>query len=145
MISFKQYITELFEKPYRWQLKKDDEKRVMYQAVTDTGDRLRIDFEKWSGGIVNLSFSVDGSVGITGQGDAFKIMATVLDVIKDFIKNHEPKRIKFTADKEEGESEEWESREKLYSKMIERFAKKVGYKVKFNKNKFGTVFNLIKI
>lgn len=117
----------------------------MYQAVTDTGDRLRIDFEKWLGGIVNLSFSVDGSVGITGQGDAFKIMATVLDVIKDFIKNHEPKGIKFTADKEEGESEEWQSREKLYSKMIERFATTVGYKVKLNKNKFGTVFTLIKI
>ena len=148
--AFKQYILmiEAFDKPYRWQLKKDDEIQAKYQAVTDAGDKLRIDFEKWSVGIDNLTFSVGGSVGTTGEGDAFRIMATVLDVVKDYIKNNEPKGIQFTANKDEyfgQDSEKIQSREKLYTKMIERFAKKAGYKVKLDKDKYSTHYKLTKI
>ena len=149
MKSLKQYITEAFDKPYRWQLKQDDEIQAKYQSVTDAGDKLKVTFSKgWSRGIDNIIFTVAGETGITGEGDAFRIMATVLDIIKDYIVNHEPKGMKFTANKEEYfgvDSKEAQSREKLYTKMIERFAKKAGYKVKLDKDKYSTHYKLTKI
>jgi len=148
MKSLKQYITEAFDKPYRWQLKQDDEIQAKYQSVTDAGDKLKVTFSKgWSRGIDNIIFTVAGETGITGEGDAFRIMATVLDIIKDYIVNHEPKGMKFTANKEEYfgvDSKEAQSREKLYTKMIERFAKKAGYQVKLDKNKYSTNYKLIR-
>ena len=147
MKSFKQHITEAFDNPYRWQKKKDDDIRADYQAVTDAGDKLKVTFAKSVTGIDNLTFAIGGEVGVTGEGDAFRIMATVLDIIKDYITNNEPKGIKFAANKEEyfgKDSEKLQSREKLYNKMIERFASKAGYKVKSNKDKYSTYYKLIK-
>ena len=148
MKSFKQHITEAFDKPYRWQLKTDNEIQAKYQAVTDAGDKLQVTFAKSVTGIDDLSFAISGEVGITGGGDAFRIMATVLDVIRDYIKNNDPEGIKFTANKEryfDKDSEDPQSREKLYTKMIERFAKKAGYKVKLDRNRFSTHYKLVKI
>jgi hypothetical protein len=150
--SFKQHILmiEAFDKPYRWQLKKDDEIQAKYQAVTDAGDKLKVSFDKAThrDGKDKLVFSVAGETGTTGGGDAFKIMATVLDIIRDYVKNNEPKAIWFAANKDEyfgKDSSEVQSREKLYTKMVERFAKKAGYKLKLGKNKYSTIYRLIKI
>ena len=78
-----------------------------------------------------------------GEGDAFRIFATVIDVIKDFIKIY-PKKVKaplkqlsFSADKpiavQPGTSKflskragsNPESRANLYARMVERFASSV--------------------
>jgi len=147
MKSLKQYITEAFDKPYRWSKFQEDDTWSKYHAMTGAGDKLKVVFEKWSTGIVNIVFDISGAVGITGEGDAFRVMATVLDIIKDYITNNEPKGLRFTANKEKyfGQaSKEIQSREKLYTKMIERFASKAGYKVKLDKTNYSTNYKLIK-
>jgi len=148
MKSFNQYITELFEKPYPWKKKKDDDIEAVYQSATSAKDVIKVVFSKgWLRGIDNLLFTVGGDTDTTGGGDAFKIMSTVLDIIKDYIKNNDPEGIKFAANKDElfgQDSGNTQSREKLYNKMIERFAKKAGYKVHADKNKYGTQYKLTK-
>jgi len=149
VITFKQYITELFEKPYPWKKKKEDDFEAVYQSATSSKDIIKVVFSKgWLRGIDNVLFSVAGTTDTTGGGDAFKIMSTVLDIIKDYVKNNDPEGIKFMANKDElfgQDSKEIQSREKLYNKMIERFAKKAGYKVDADKHKYGTQYKLTKI
>ena len=148
MISFKQYITELFEKPYPWKKKKEDDFEAVYQSATSAKDKIKVVFSKgYVRKIDNVLFSVAGTTDTTGGGDAFKIFSTVLDIIKDYIKNNDPEGIKFAANKDDlfgQDSEKTQSREKLYNKMIERFAKKAGYKVYADKHKYGTQYKLTK-
>jgi len=148
MISFNQYITELFEKPYPWKKKKDDDIQVVYQSATSSKDVIKVVVSKgYVTGIDNIIFTVGGDTDTTGGGDAFKIFSTVLDIIKDYIKNNDPEGIKFAANKDEllgKDSKETQSREKLYNKMIERFATKAGYKVYADKHKYGTQYKLTK-
>ena len=148
MKSFKQYITELFEKPYPWKKKKDNDTETVYQSATKEKDRIEVIFSKgWHLGIDNIIFTVAGNSDTTGGGDSFKIMSTVLDIIKDYIENNEPKGLKFTANKDEHfgqDTKELQSREKLYNKMVERFAKGVGYKVNLVKSVYGTMYKLIR-
>jgi hypothetical protein len=148
MKTFKQHITELFEKPYPWKKKKEDDVTAVYQSATSAKDIIKVVFSKgYLRGIDNLLFTVAGNTDTTGGGDAFKIMSTVLDIIKDYIKNNDPDGIKFAANKDEyfgQDSEKTQSREKLYNKMIERFAKKAGYVVYADKHKYGTQYKLTK-
>jgi len=52
MKSFKQYITELFEKPYPWKKKKDDDIEAVYQSATSSKDIIKVVFSKgWLRGI----------------------------------------------------------------------------------------------
>ena len=62
MISFKQYITELFEKPYPWKKKKEDDVEAVYQSATSAKDIIKVVFSKgWLRGIDNVLFSVAGT------------------------------------------------------------------------------------
>jgi len=61
------------------------------------------------------------SVGILGTGDAQRIFATVLVIMKDFLKREDnPQIIVFMASEK--------SRKKLYDRMVKTFVSKFGYK-----------------
>lgn len=60
---------------------------------------------------------------VTGQGNELKVFASVVNIIKNFIKKNDPLVISFFA--KEG------NRSKLYDRMVKRFAK--GYTVKTSK------------
>ena len=68
--------------------------------------------------------------GMTGEGDAMRILATVLDIINAIIKKHEPVMLYFSGDKggkgieRKGES----GRVGAYTAIVKRFAGKAGYK-----------------
>jgi hypothetical protein len=72
------------------------------------------------------------SENITDQGDAFKIYATVLKIIKQFIEKKSPTKINFSARKIEysGEGRNTKSRAKLYDRMVNKFSSQMGYKLK---------------
>lgn len=74
-----------------------------------------------------IIFDRNGSVDITNKGQAFKILATVVKITKDFINKEKPKYLIFSAKEQ--------SRVRLY----DRFAKGLsmfGYKI-LSKNKDG--------
>ena len=126
MITFKQYITELFEKPYKWTLRDKHSradiriigsKDTRYYFKTDDGETMVVRFNisrttsKSSPGDsskdlykTGVDFFNDkafntGRHKMTGLGDAMKIMSTVLDIIKDSIKKMDYDEIRFSASK----------------------------------------------
>lgn len=62
--------------------------------------------------LVDVEFSIQDEFGVTGQGDASSIFATVFTAIKDYIAAKSPDFITFNAKEP--------SRQKLYSRMISR-------------------------
>ena len=64
------------------------------------------------------------SYGMTGEGDEFRILATVLDIINAIIKKHVPALLYFSGDKD---GKEKGGRVGAYKAIIKRFAGKAGY------------------
>ena len=70
---------------------------------------------------IEVSFSVDGKVSITDEGDSFRIFSTVVDQMELFEEEYEDRisRLTFTA--------KGDTRSRLYSSLIRRFASKHNY------------------
>ena len=138
MKSFKQFktqINELFDKPVRWQMTRDSRGAVDYQSNVN-GKDLVVVFDIIAPGAWEVIFTVDYELAITGEGDGdeMRIFSTVLDIISDFIKNKDPEKLYFTAEKTPDSSN---SRIRLYNRLIKRFASSRGYKLK-DKDDFGS-------
>jgi hypothetical protein len=118
-------ITEAFDQPYpvkvqqqgkkyKAQVKLPDKTTLLIKFVPDM-----LDDQSW-----NISFVRNGSIDLTGQGDAMRIFATVMDATKQFINAVNPKEVTFAADKSQGAS-----RSNLYKRLVSQFATSLGYKV----------------
>ena len=78
----------------------------------------------------SIEFWRSNSQEVTGQGDAQRIFATVLNAIQTFLTTKEqPRFISFTGEKGE-ETQDKDSRVNLYSRMVKRYAASWGYRVK---------------
>jgi hypothetical protein len=156
MKSFNQYITEVFDKPYNWSggnvakgsitpendgVPEDYTFRTSNDgSIEVTANHFWIDLDRQLGGMkikktghtIAIEFSKDGSYGMSGEGDAMRIMATVLDIMKSIIKKHEPMTLIFSADKTQDTAghrgREKTGRSGAYGAIVKRFAGKVGYK-----------------
>ena len=64
-------------------------------------------------------------VDVTGEGDAIKILSTVMGVMDNFCKKFQPEYISFVAEI----SKENSSRGRVYEKMVKRYAESFGYKM----------------
>lgn len=132
--SFTQFINEIFDKTYDFKKKANDKDKTTYNFMTTDKKNVKVVFSRgeyqfdfisknrmtgW-----DLFFDVDSNVDLTGGGDALAIMATVVEIVKDFIQKDNPKLIVFNADKDD------KSRVKLYSTMV----KKLSSKIKFSYN-----------
>ena len=151
MKSFKQYITELFDKPYKWRKTvwgKFDKEELLSREGTPAGDQaataeyqfktdddregiVYMNFQRDFGTKGNYlkamaEFEVSGDYEMSGEGDAPRIMSTVIDALKDAIKWGQPDVIYFTADKEDAYDKKT-GRAKFYKAMVKRFASKLGY------------------
>lgn len=118
-------ITEVFDQPYPW--KWDDRFRSSW--VANFADVVVFvapvaGTDEWE-----VTFSRNNSMAVTGEGDQFKIFATVIDIIKDFVNLKNPTAIKFSAEKADLTTKS-ASRPKLYNAMVRRFASQFGYDVK---------------
>ena len=117
-------LNEAFDQPYPWKWGDRSSQRMWTASFADVVVIFSVD----GAGEWEISFNRDGSQAVTGEGDQFKIFATVIDIAKDFISLKRPKVIQFTAHKEEIETTS--SRTKLYSAMVKRFANSLGYESK---------------
>ena len=117
-------LEEAFDQPYPWKWGDRSSQRMWTASFADVVVIFSVD----GAGEWEISFNRDGSQAVTGEGDQFKIFATVIDIAKDFINLKRPKVIQFTAHKEETETTS--SRTKLYSAMVKRFANSLGYESK---------------
>ena len=156
MKSFCQYITEVFDKPYKWSgghvakgsiTPKNDGVPEEYRFKTSDGGTIEVNANhfwresnkqfgglkvKKTGHVIGIEFAKNMSYDMTGEGDATRILATVLDIIKSIIKKHEPTTLFFSADKSQDKSDrsgrEKTGRAGAYGAIVKRFAGKMGYK-----------------
>ena len=151
-------LTEAFDKPYRYTRIDLYKGFVVYRFFTS--DRSEVDVlfkeneisDEESYWVVN--FERDGRQDQTGEGDAMRIFATVIEILKDFTKKEKPQEIGFSAEKpasritlphgHPGRSKEMGSREKLYKKLVQRYAGRMGYKYSTQTDYNATDFKLVR-
>ena len=140
------YINESFNRPYKYKIyDKIPFEYFGYKFQTDDGGDYLVDFNYFSQIGGNIPFekilmkhnldtkSYEGyiiafykveddrdNIYLTGSGNAQRVLATVLVIIKDFIKREEPQFLTFSAEER--------SRIKLYDRMIKVLSSKFGYK-----------------
>jgi hypothetical protein len=89
-------------------------------------------FNNQGDGEYQVEFWRGPSQGVTGEGDAQRIFATVLSTIQKFIKEHNPWRLTFSATKDVEPGQNSESRAKLYNRLVDRYAAAWGYDALIN-------------
>lgn len=117
MITFKQYITEALNRPYKWKRWKEDED-LYYQFTSDAGDLYTINFDEWDGLIFWLG-DEDGykkddvyqAKVLTDKKD-LRVLSTVAHVVEDIIKRDKPENMNFDSTSS--------SRTAVYARMIKR-------------------------
>ena len=150
MKTFKQYIEEAFDKPYPYKLKYVAS-RDEYNSIVTLKDKTKLIVkivkqieprkEYWE-----VDFMRGGSMGLSGEGDQMRVFATVISMIKEFVKREKPEEIRFGAEKtpDEDRKDVTGSREKLYSRMTKKFANEMGYDSKERKESYMTKYILTK-
>ena len=108
--------------PYRWVRKED-------RVWTAQSGNIEIGFateptrvNDWS-----IVFDVDGQMDLTGDGEAFRILATVVAATKDWWSQQTPDQINaitFSATKDE---QSGTGRERLYKRFAQQFARSIGF------------------
>ena len=160
MIRFQKHhdaLTEAFNRPYKFSKQKLYKGYFVYRFFTS--DRSEVDVlfkeneisDEESYWVVN--FERDGRQDQTGEGDAMRIFATVIEILKDFTKKEKPQEIGFSAEKpasritlphdHPNRSKEMGSREKLYKKLVQRYAGRMGYKYSTKTDYNATDFKLV--
>jgi hypothetical protein len=146
-----QPLAELFEKPYSIRMSERSPANfpngnyIIYTANTKSG-LLEIEVANigpmlpWE-----ISFKVNDSTNLTQANEPFKIMATVLEAVKDFFERYTkeagemPSGFSFTAKDKES------SRSKVYLKMVQKFGTKYGYKLDRSSSEGGSTLFVFKL
>ena len=149
MNTFRQHLHELFDKPFVFVKATPDKKfqstgSVTYEYKGAQGGPLEVNFANM-GDSVYVDFDVGGSIAIRGEGDGARIFASVMDAFGRYLKKYQPDYFEFTANKEDWDTVNMEtrssSRSRLYAAMIKRLAPKYGYELNAsNEKKKWTIF-----
>jgi hypothetical protein len=137
MNSFRTYLTELFEQPFTLhRVVNRGATLIQYQyridpKLDDTfenrANSIAVNFQLMGDTVGEVEWEIDfvrgGEVRRTGEGNASRVFATVLSAIRHFVGTHPADVLSFTAAKEHGS----ESRVRLYSSLVKRFAREAGY------------------
>ena len=104
-------LEEAFNRPYRYNLKRVNP--TYYMGDFDLPDKgkivMFIEGHEWSDTESSWSIKFQrhhpsrphGSLGETGEGDAMRIFATVIAMVKEFVKKEKPQELNFAAHKPE--------------------------------------------
>jgi len=152
MIDFFQ-IRESFNRPYKFTKQKIMKGRFVYRFVPDDKTEVDVIFKEDeisdSESVWNVSFERNMRQDMTGEGDSMRIFATVINIIRDFSKSEKPQEMSFSAVKPDWFEIEMgdkpnvtSSREKLYKRMVKRFAPSMGYNYKVDSRKGATDYRL---
>ena len=150
-------LDEAFDKPYKFRKQVLYKGYVVYRFIADDKSEIDVLFKEneisedesyWT-----VSFERGGRQDQTGEGDAMRIFATVIEVLKDFTKKEKPQELVFSAEKpaerislphdHPERSKDMGSREKLYKKLVQRYAGRMGYKYTTQSDYSATDFRLV--
>ena len=131
MITFKQFLNEIFDKAYKFDIDNIDgdqgsiEYKLSFSAASGMYYVMIIYYKK--NNIIRIDFSdEDGESTVTGLagGDAFKIFATLSKILDTALIQHPNAAIQFEGYKSES------SKIKLYDKLVSKIATKLHRTVK---------------
>ena len=142
MLRFNDFIFESFDsKPYSLKRKEVDlEGTTAFSAKTKSGDLdILIKGSHWWWSQRKDAYSVDFAIDddffvMTATNEPFKILATVVESIKQFILlyreefGENPPAFVISTNKDTETDTEY-NRHRVYIRMVERFAGKIGYKL----------------
>jgi hypothetical protein len=120
-------VEETFNKPYKAKWVKGEFGDYDALVKLPDGTNLSIMFNNEGDDTWQIEFYRANTQEITGEGDAQRIFATVLDAIQKFIKKQKPRRVIFSASKDVELEQNAESRSKLYDRLVARYASAWGY------------------
>jgi hypothetical protein len=132
-----QGVAEAFDQPYRSKTEKSESGSFDVLAKLPDGTNLSIMFNNNGNDEWQVEFYRNNSQEVTGEGDAQRIFATVLNAIQKFITKNKPAHLTFAASKETDPTVYYEpgepqpnpaSRAKLYDRLVQRYAKAWGYR-----------------
>ena len=138
-------FNEALDQPYpvRWSIKNDNE-WYGHAKEDDFYNQIGIEIKDGNNsGRWNIRFNVGDKMDKTGEGDQFKIFATVKAAIQEWwnwaSKNSEVNQITFSAEKIVDSS-----RSKLYHRFAQQFARAIGYEMKVTPGKTADIFYIEK-
>lgn len=137
MKSFLSHLTELFDRPFSYKVEKGGfgkSGQTIVSFLVEPNDEVKVVLDYY-GDILSVNFLRNGSLEITGGGHAERILATVLDIIGKFSAVEIPAEILII-------SANSDSRSRVYSKMIQRYAKSRKYEVSVQQKGPETWFSL---
>ena len=158
MIRFRTHdsrLNEAFNRPYRYTKHRLFKGHTVYRFVPDDKTEVDVIFKEDEisddESVWRVSFERNMRQDMTGEGDAMRIFATVIDIIKDFTKKEKPQEMTFSAVKPDWFEIELgdkpnviSSREKLYKRLVKRYASSMGYDYKVDPRKGATDFGLVR-
>ena len=120
-------VKEAFNQPYPVKLNKSEDGDYDALVKLPDGTSMDIKFNN-HGGVWDMEFYRGQSQDVTGEGDAYRIFATMLSAVKQFINTENPRIVSFQATKDVDPNDaNPESRAKLYDRMVDKFANQLGY------------------
>ena len=135
-------IAETFDNPYPIKWEKSEFGDYDALATLPDGNPLTIMFNHESPDEVVITFWRNNNLDLTGEGDAQRVFATVLQAIQEFLKIERPATISFSASKEVEPGQNMMSRSKLYDRLVKRYAQQWGYDAQSINHEEGVVYNL---
>jgi len=121
---------EALDTPYEYNWKQVLDSDYVAIADLSDGSTLKIEFTEVNRGETLVGFERNGKIELTNEGDAFRIFATVMSAIKDYVEKFQPNKIIFSALKIDFKNDDvisYASRAKLYKRLVQMYASKLGY------------------
>jgi len=134
MKNFLTYITELFDRPFPYRairggFGRSGQSIFVFETDGAESQRIRVILDLFAEKL-DLSFTSDGSLELTGKGNAGRILATVLDILKKFLEHSTPDEITFIAPTDSP------ARARVYERMVKRYLQGTEYElVKIHRKK----------
>ena len=122
-------VTEALDNPYPFELIGPNDSQEFSALAQTPNGILRMDFEATDYDNFGIDFSVGKSMGKTDAGDEFKVFATVVAMMKKWIKTVGIEHVEsfdFGANKDEHASD---GRAKLYARFAKQLASKLGWRL----------------
>lgn len=126
-------LTELFDSGYPFELVHHNDTSSFAHIRLPDKTKIEVVIDRWSRNSPKweVAFTRGGRFSVSDAGDQFRVFATVIEVIKQFIKDRNPESLEFTADKDTHHyGKERDNRASLYDRMVKRFVSSSGYDIK---------------
>lgn len=142
-----QQLSESLDKPYPVKLNRLSKEYYRTTFKPDDGSTIivRMEGQEHIDDYDHLDWEIDfernGTQELTGQGDAFRIYATVMKLIREFVKKEKPKYMTVAAAKDKANNKQLQGRERLYKRLLQKNLGK-SYNITSDTSSSGTMFNL---